>query len=232
MNIYNLLKGKNHNLHYLNRYTKFIEFCKVQNETLSDKQCYLENHHILPKAKDMFPEYSSLKEYPWNGILLTARQHFIAHWILWKCFGGSQTFAFRKFIGKQPKHKISYQKITPKVFESLRNDKSKLLRSKMQGSGNHFFGKTHSMETREKISLALNSKSSAWRRENSSRAGKGNLGKKKKETTIPNYKSAALARPKFHCPHCDKVGQWNAMIGYHGDKCKFKPSTDEQSIQE
>lgn len=52
-------------------------------------------HHILPKAKDMFPEYKSLKTFSWNGVHLTPREHFIAHWMLSKIFPGtSQTRAF------------------------------------------------------------------------------------------------------------------------------------------
>jgi hypothetical protein len=52
-------------------------------------------HHILPKAKDMFPEYKLLKVFPWNGVHLTPREHFLAHWMLSKIFPGtSQTRAF------------------------------------------------------------------------------------------------------------------------------------------
>ena len=91
MDIYILLSSKTHNKHYLDRYLKFIS---SRNLRSIPADIYTENHHICPKAKDMFPEYKNLKEFKWNSIILTAREHFIAHWMLWKAFGGSQVHAF------------------------------------------------------------------------------------------------------------------------------------------
>lgn len=82
--IYAILESKPHNPHYLKRYWKFIQSC----DTIAG---YSEKHHICPKAKDLFPEYASFKEHAWNGIRLTARQHFIAHWMLWKAYKSYST---------------------------------------------------------------------------------------------------------------------------------------------
>lgn len=43
---------------------------------------YYERHHILPKS--LFKEYSNLKVFKWNKVLLTAREHFICHMLLVK----------------------------------------------------------------------------------------------------------------------------------------------------
>jgi hypothetical protein len=83
MDIYSILASKPHNPHYLNRYITFIEQCQQKNVGYDG---YTENHHICPKAKDMFPGYVNFKKHPWNKAELTARQHFIAHLILWKTF--------------------------------------------------------------------------------------------------------------------------------------------------
>lgn len=72
---------------WLDRYLNFINSCDSTNE-------YLENHHILPKADDCFPEFSNLKKFRWNSKLLSAREHYIAHYMLSKLFSGSQIFAF------------------------------------------------------------------------------------------------------------------------------------------
>ena len=85
--IYVLLTSKNHNQHYINRYWKFIQRC--QHRQLVGE--YTESHHILPKAKDLFPEYADVKKFKWNSVDLTAREHIIAHIMLWKAYGGSQT---------------------------------------------------------------------------------------------------------------------------------------------
>jgi hypothetical protein len=53
------------------------------------------HHHILPKARDFFPEYRDLVANPWNGVHLTPREHFIAHWMLARAFPkSSQARAF------------------------------------------------------------------------------------------------------------------------------------------
>jgi hypothetical protein len=46
----------------------------------------MERHHILPKAKSLFPEYSDLNMFHWNSIFLTYRQHYVAHLLLSKVF--------------------------------------------------------------------------------------------------------------------------------------------------
>ena len=88
MDIYSILASKPHNPHYLKRYVDFIEGCQKVNENYIG---YTEKHHICPKAKDLFPEYRSFKDHPWNCVVLTARQHFIAHLILCKCFYKSKS---------------------------------------------------------------------------------------------------------------------------------------------
>ena len=88
--ILKILSSKPHNPIYLNRYLKYLELCKRKNVSL---EIYTEKHHICPKAKDLFPEFEDLKVNEWNLINLTCEQHIFAHIILWKLYGGSQTFA-------------------------------------------------------------------------------------------------------------------------------------------
>lgn len=118
-NIKNILQSKKHNSFYLDRYINFLS--KINNDESTNK--YLENHHICPKAPDLFPEYSSFKKYPWNKIKLTARQHFIAHHILWKSYGGSQIFSFYSMSHQKnsnKNHKEKYVKLNSKQFSILR----------------------------------------------------------------------------------------------------------------
>lgn len=96
IDIYSILSSKPHNSHYLNRYLKLIESFKYQ-QKVKNKTEY---HHICPKSKFLFPEYANLKIYPWNGIHLTYRQHFVAHWLLWKIYHGEQAQAFKLMCAK------------------------------------------------------------------------------------------------------------------------------------
>jgi hypothetical protein len=93
--IYRLLKSKQHNQHYLARYWKFIQRCQTRELT----EEYVEKHHILPKAKDLFPEFANISEHTWNEVELTAREHIIAHVILWKAYGRSQSLALECMLG-------------------------------------------------------------------------------------------------------------------------------------
>jgi hypothetical protein len=98
VDIYEILSSKPHNPHYLKRYYKFIVGCREKNKNLP-VDTYLEQHHICPKALDLFPEYRDLKKFAWNSIHLTAEQHIIAHVILWKAYKGSQSQALECMLG-------------------------------------------------------------------------------------------------------------------------------------
>lgn len=105
------------NSKYLSRYLKFIQ-------TRPNKRVKYNTHlhHILPKAKDFFPEFKNLKEYTWNGVHLTPREHFIAHYLLHKAFPGtSQTLAFYNMANIAGKRNSrAYQEARNAHIESLK----------------------------------------------------------------------------------------------------------------
>lgn len=123
MDILTILSSKPHNKHYLKRYYTFITQCSKANSL--SKPPITEAHHICPKAKDLFPQYNKLSEHKWNRIDLTPNQHYVAHWILWKCFKGSQIDAFWKMNQKQSANKTQYKKLGNKLYAKLKEDKSK-----------------------------------------------------------------------------------------------------------
>lgn len=90
--IFKTLYTKPHNKHYIDRYVKFIKHC--QQRLLTED--YTETHHIAPKAKDLFPELVNDKN---NLVVLTAREHIMAHVLLWKSYGGSQSMALECMLG-------------------------------------------------------------------------------------------------------------------------------------
>lgn len=128
MNIYSILCSKKHNSHYIQRYFKFIECCRKQKYN----DGYYEIHHICPKSKDLFPEYSSFKENPWNKIKLTPRQHFICHYLLHKSYGGGQSYSFWCMCNKQKnKHQEQrYSKINSRIYEKVKQEALKVHNSK------------------------------------------------------------------------------------------------------
>lgn len=114
MSIYTILSSKPHNSHYLRRYFRFIS-------TRKNQPGATEKHHICPKAADLFPEYAKFKDHKWNMIHLTYREHFIAHWILWKAYGGSQTHAFFiSFTGTNRLPSKTYALLREQTIEKLK----------------------------------------------------------------------------------------------------------------
>jgi hypothetical protein len=117
-----VLQSKPHSQHYINRYYTLIESFKTQK---IDDFVYTENHHICPRAKDLFPEYANLKMFAWNKLIVTARQHYLLHWILWKAYGGSQIKGFVKMnnVGSSNQQR-DYTRINSKIYEKLKLDNS------------------------------------------------------------------------------------------------------------
>ena len=104
-------------------YIKIINKAKSQNRVKLRKNnpnfVYYEIHHILPKS--IYLEYSSLKENPWNAVLLTAREHFICHLLLTKHYKKtnnkpfyikmSKAFMILSNTGKYNSHSFSSTKL-------------------------------------------------------------------------------------------------------------------------
>lgn len=88
--IFNLLLTKcpevDKNKRYLKRYLGYIISCLKRNYNLSEIE-YTEKHHICPVA--LFPKFKQFKKYNWNLAKLTAKQHYRAHYLLAKTYGGS-----------------------------------------------------------------------------------------------------------------------------------------------
>lgn len=103
------------NIHYVNRYSKFIESIRLKGDrNIND---YTELHHIKPRCMGGNDSKDNL-------IRLTLREHFIAHWILWKAYPNHLGIAsaFLQMNNKNPKLEYkSYQnKISSRVYKSLK----------------------------------------------------------------------------------------------------------------
>ena len=125
--IYSPLFDISHNLHYLQRYIKFISSYKL-NKKVKHKTEY---HHILPRS--LFPEFSDLEINSWNGVHLTKQQHFIAHWILWKSYPENQSMkhAFWSMCIWIDESQKRYSKINGKTYQLLKEDISQIMSSRL-----------------------------------------------------------------------------------------------------
>lgn len=167
------------NLHYLNRYNKFIGALKEQ--TING---YYELHHIIPKSSGGSNDKSNL-------VALTARQHYIAHWMLWKAYGENMTRAFfmMSSVGR-------YERVSSKTYDKARKDYSQQVKIQMANKPNV---PKFTLEHREKLRQAK-------------------LGRKLSEETKEKIRQSRLGK-KMSKKFCKKVseakkGKSNGRLGY------------------
>jgi len=60
----------------------YVLFCIDNNEHGYNDKKEINHHHILPQAESCFPQFSKLKNNPWNGTYLSKENHIKAHTIL------------------------------------------------------------------------------------------------------------------------------------------------------
>lgn len=97
---------------------------------------YTETHHILPKSMGGSNE-------PHNLVKLTAREHFVAHWLLWRIHRNEKmAFAFHLLCRQNEYQKERY--FNSRGYEIAR--KARIISLK---------GKSHSEERKRKISKSL-----------------------------------------------------------------------------
>jgi hypothetical protein len=108
------------NKHYKNRYDKFIHYLK--NNTNRTIQGYTEIHHIQPRCL----KGSNL---PSNLIELSLREHFLAHWLLWKAYPNYLPLAsaFLQMNHKNPKLKEFQGRISSRTYEKLKTETYKMI---------------------------------------------------------------------------------------------------------
>ena len=108
MNIYALPTPKSS--HYLNRYLKLISLARHQMVDVN----YVEIHHILPESMGGLNVDSNL-------ITLSARQHYLVHWMLWKAYKSKEmTAAFFSMSNQSNPHQCRERKITSRAYAKLR----------------------------------------------------------------------------------------------------------------
>lgn len=134
MTIYNLPPAKSN--HYLNRYIKLITYyCKINFEG------YTETHHILPKSMGGTDDKSNL-------IVLSARLHYIAHWLLYRAYKNqSMSYAFLMLHSSNKKQKRYYNS---KIYEKLKIEYGEMM-SEIMKINNPFKGKKHTEASKQKM---------------------------------------------------------------------------------
>jgi NUMOD3 motif len=131
-----------------NKYTKWY-FNIVSSAQNRDVLGYTEQHHIIPKSLGG----SNRKE---NLVKLTAREHFICHWLLTKMVSETKQKyqmwnAFSCMLYRENSGQARY-KITGRVFENIKKEGAKIKSIKFSGIHNPMYGVSRSQESKKKQS--------------------------------------------------------------------------------
>ena len=108
---------------------------------------YTESHHIIPRSLGGNDD-------PTNITKLTAREHFICHWLLTKIHREGEAHwkmlnAIRIMRAENAKQTRYSNKITARVYNNLKEEYSKLQSEKMMGENNPMYGRPVSEEVRK-----------------------------------------------------------------------------------
>ena len=209
-----------------NKYTKW--YCQIvdraQKRTKIRKEAnklfgYSESHHILPKSLKMGGEKD--KE---NIVFLTAREHFICHWLLIKMireieFKRKMAYALHKMLHSKNKFQNRYIPKS-KTYELVRVEVNSKLTGEKRGP--------NSVESNKQRSLTMMGQNSGPKSESHRlKLAMANIGKKRlKESIEKQIKStngvSQGPQPLMQCPHCLKEGGRSNMKRYHFENCKFR----------
>jgi hypothetical protein len=176
------------NIHYVNRYNKFID--SLRNQVVEG---YTEKHHIIPRSHGGTHDDSNL-------IRLTPRQHYVAHWMLWKAYGKEMTTAFHYMSGiKRYGKRLNSKTFSIMKLEEIERQKNKIVseetRKKMSVSAKN--KPPISDETRKKLSLKTKERGPRSE-ETRKKISQNSLGKKMPAIAAQNRLKTYYAN---HTPH-------------------------------
>jgi 5-methylcytosine-specific restriction endonuclease McrA len=120
-----------------NKYTRWY-FAIIKNAQVRTITGYVEKHHIIPKS---LGGNNSLE----NLVVLTAREHFVCHWLLTKMVENTKHRyqmwnAFSCMLYRERPGQQRY-KVNGKTFENIKKEGAKIKSIKFSGSGNPMYGK-------------------------------------------------------------------------------------------
>lgn len=104
---------------------------------------YTEKHHIIPKCMGG-------DDSPHNLVDLTGREHFIVHWLLHEIYPKNRGLSYAFWLMSSMTNNKQHCRYVPssRIVEYARIH----MAAANKGSGNPMYGKTHSAETRRKMS--------------------------------------------------------------------------------
>ena len=134
----------------MNKYNKWYTNItdRAKNRVLDS---YTESHHIQPRSLGGGDEANNL-------VNLTAREHFVCHWLLVKMTSGQDHHKMLNALRMMRAENLNQQryttKITARVYESIKKEYSILQSERVRGNKNPMYGKKRTQEMNDAVSQA------------------------------------------------------------------------------
>jgi len=220
----------------MNKYEKWYAAI-IENAKQRDLDTYTETHHIMPRSLGGSDDIDNLVD-------LTAREHFICHWLLTKMYTGVARLkminAMYMMRAESPNQKRYETKITARIYENIRKEYSEYISKLNKGRVQPAHEKAKQIAAitgrkRNPFSEEWRANLSAVRKgENNGMYGKTHseetrrlqslkaTGRKQSPETIKAKADAIRGskREKRHCPHCNQMIAVNTYPRWHGDNCR------------
>ena len=132
-------------MNYENVYFSIIEKAKLRSKSKSE---YHESHHILPKCFGGTNNKDNL-------VLLTAREHFICHYLLVKMQEKNSNKYYKMlkaFFMMSWNSNTQSRYMNSRLYDTMKVEFSKAFSEQAKGQNNSQFGKHRSEEVKKKIS--------------------------------------------------------------------------------
>ena len=210
---------------YTRWYNQLIEQAKVR---VLPRDVYTEKHHVIPQS---LGGDNSI----YNLVRLTAREHFVCHWLLTKMVDGlsksKMWHAFNAMCVLKPNN------TNERYINSRASEKAKIECAKLKsvarkgiliGEKNYNYGKKWSNEQKSKmightrtLGFKYSEPYTLERRSKMSASAKARWTEEERE-------KMRVPKSKFSCVHCNAVvGGKSNYLRWHGDNCKL--AVGEQS---
>ena len=200
---------------------------KLERIKLKKQGFYFEGHHIIPKSKGG-KGYSNRPKNNSNIVLLTSREHFLAHWLLWRIYKDrDMALAFHKMSSTNK----NQQRITSsRGYEESRMAFREINLGNQYGKG---VKKVISDEQKKKQSEIMKgrymgdlnpSKNPDVRKKISEKL----KGVKKSDSHIEKMKNTMKNKEKILCPFCNILTNSLNAKKWHFEYCNLNPNQKER----
>lgn len=221
-----------------NKYTR-IYYQIIDRGLHRSLEGYKEKHHIIPRSLGGADGKDNL-------VCLTAREHYIVHWLLIKMTTNEDRskmiYAFWRMTttGKY--------RVTSRTYSMIKKENSTVHSLRMTGENNPFFGKQHSPEmiesikTRNRMQKWSDGRKESWKGrvsgENNPMYGRRHtkesldkMRQNRKKVSLTHEQRQAISNRlkgkhvkvnerRIECPHCNRTFDLGNARRYHFDRCK------------